>query len=378
MRRIYQHANLTLVPASAGSVSTGFLSNNCKLDYKIEPFEIVLDRRNEIPESVALGYLSGYRRDLDPVNSRAWIFQEQLLSPHIMMFSYNGIHLICSKGHDGNDHRHEFMKQSFPDINVEIPLFSGAFEEPHMDRIETLMTTRQLWLLIRNEYTRRHLSYSRDKLNAIAAVAEAVSGTPELGPVYFAGLWQKSLIEDLHWMRIHPLNARLHIRPKDYRAPSWSWASIDGHVIHEDRDITARETFHFKTVRCTIDLESPSFPFGTVTGGLLVVDGRMRTFFWHFAKNATTAGADGFLCEVAGGSRKSMVGEVNLDTMEPELQSDIVVNCIAMSLLRYRQSQIAGLLLLPVKSGCYRRVGFFRVWNPTTFDNVVNSVVSII
>jgi hypothetical protein len=378
MRQIYQHANLTLVAASAESVSAGFLSNNHKLDYKIEPFEIGLDDRNETTESVAVGYLSGYMRDRDSVNSRAWIFQEQLLSPHIMMFSYNGIHLICSKGHAGNNHRHGLMKQLLPDINLEIPLFADAFQEPHMARIETLTTTRQLWLLIRTEYTRRHLSYGKDKLNAIAAVAEAVSGAPELGPVYFAGLWQKSLVEDLHWMRMYPLNARLHIRPKDYRAPSWSWASIDGHVIHEDRDETARETFHFKIVRCAVDLDSPNFPFGAVTGGLLVVEGRMRTFFWNFAKDAKTADADGFLYEIADGSRKSIVGEVNLDAIEPQLRSDIAVNCIAMSLLRYRQRQIAGLLLLPANSGCYRRVGFFRVWNPTTFENAVNSVVSVI
>ena len=40
---------------------------------------------------------------------------------------------------------------------------------------------------------------------------------------YFAGLWETDLVIQLGWT-----NRRTGARPTKYRAPSWSWASIDG------------------------------------------------------------------------------------------------------------------------------------------------------
>lgn len=51
------------------------------------------------------------------------------------------------------------------------------------------------------------------------------------GGIYLAGLWQDSLIHDLCWFHTLDYNVAtsggVGRRPVDYRAPSWSWASLD-------------------------------------------------------------------------------------------------------------------------------------------------------
>lgn len=53
------------------------------------------------------------------------------------------------------------------------------------------------WLSLVENYSKRRLSYAEDKLTAIAGVARMI--TEETGDLYFAGLWARRFIEDLHW-----------------------------------------------------------------------------------------------------------------------------------------------------------------------------------
>jgi len=46
--------------------------------------------------------------------------------------------------------------------------------------------------------------------------------------VYIAGLWKMAFAEGLLWSPLRYQNTR----PKDYRAPSWSWASVDGRLTY--------------------------------------------------------------------------------------------------------------------------------------------------
>jgi hypothetical protein len=75
---------------------------------------------------------------------------------------------------------------------------------------------------------KRIISVQSDKLPAIAAMAERFA--PLLGSYYY-GIWQHNLIEQLTWGRVSRSKSSVAtLGPIIYRAPSWSWASINGRV----------------------------------------------------------------------------------------------------------------------------------------------------
>jgi hypothetical protein len=90
------------------------------------------------------------------------------------------------------------------------------------------------WKNIVKQYSSRSLSFSKDKLPAIAGVAKKFASqycsSSESPGKYIAGLWENRLLNphqgDLLWVVMSSLNKR----PTAWRAPSFSWASVDGIV----------------------------------------------------------------------------------------------------------------------------------------------------
>ncbi|KAM5362497.1 hypothetical protein ACJA88_013996 [Fusarium oxysporum] len=68
-----------------------------------------------------------------------------------------------------------------------------------------------------------------DKLPALSGLAQQRKQVR--GGVYLAGLWQDSLLHDLCWYHVRnyndPTSGGVGRRSALYRAPSWSWASVD-------------------------------------------------------------------------------------------------------------------------------------------------------
>lgn len=80
------------------------------------------------------------------------------------------------------------------------------------------------WHLCVDEFSKRSLTAPSDKLSAMAGLA-AVINDGTVGE-YLAGIWSKNIAVGLVWGRVYSL-----LRPAPvYRAPSWSWASIDGNI----------------------------------------------------------------------------------------------------------------------------------------------------
>jgi hypothetical protein len=93
--------------------------------------------------------------------------------------------------------------------------------------IETKKDPVTAWSSIVENYTRRSITYTSDKLPALSGIVKNLS--PVLGGIYLAGIWNnKNLIYDLGWATIGS-KSDLQPRPR-YRAPTWSWASINDSV----------------------------------------------------------------------------------------------------------------------------------------------------
>ncbi|KAM5341826.1 hypothetical protein ACJ41O_014857 [Fusarium nematophilum] len=154
------------------------------------------------------------------LHSRAWVFQETYLAPRVLYLAGRQILWECLTEH---------KCEGFP---LGIPLH----ESPK--KIDSLLATTQtpsssgnmsyesvnLWIDMVASYSRCELTRSEDKLWAFSGIAKLFQETS--GGEYLAGLWKSRLLELLDW-RVYEPKARLS---SAYRAPSWSWASIDGPV----------------------------------------------------------------------------------------------------------------------------------------------------
>lgn len=139
------------------------------------------------------------------------------------------------------------------------------------------------WIGLVQDYSKREFTVPLDKLPALSGLAKIVAeGT---GDRYFAGLWASHIYEDLFWrVRVQeetfhnavPLKReviRKARKPTEYRAPSWSWASIDAPVRFialAYKDLVARFV-ECETTPSGID------PYGRVKDGRLVIEVSLYT-----------------------------------------------------------------------------------------------------
>ena len=191
MGSIYGNAAFTIVAAVAASADKGFLHVQPTEEYFIAPFDVPIhDEEGNLVNSLSLCYPASYKRWKDPINDRAWTFQELLLSKRVISYSYRGVEFADKEllQQNGSDQAER------PELD---PRFSiPSWSSPWFNLEVTRETIRNVWLIIRSEYTTRDLTYSGDKLVAIAAVAA------ELGKTYgkyLAGLWEEDLFLDLQW-----------------------------------------------------------------------------------------------------------------------------------------------------------------------------------
>jgi hypothetical protein len=85
------------------------------------------------------------------------------------------------------------------------------------------------WQAIIEAYSKCSLTMERDKLPAIAGVAKVLGCQEDRGR-YLDGLWEKDFFKQaLWWVWSNRENVR---KPKQYRAPSFSWASVDAEIVH--------------------------------------------------------------------------------------------------------------------------------------------------
>ena len=83
-----------------------------------------------------------------------------------------------------------------------------------------------VWQRALSSYTHASLTKSEDKLVALGGIASELS--PNISDGYIAGLWKKQMATELFWYA--DLDT-VSSRQKQYRAPSFSWASVDGAVV---------------------------------------------------------------------------------------------------------------------------------------------------
>ncbi|KAK0117877.1 hypothetical protein ONS95_012196 [Cadophora gregata] len=187
-----------------------------------------------------------------PIRTRGWTFQEELLSRRYLSFETTQTYLRC-----GTIVHHECGRQD--DLMRD--------ESPFMEGEQLLQ--RKDWLEIVSRYSSRNLTKESDKLPALSGLAHEYC--VRWGGEYLAGLWRQDLWRNLLWRRNETYTLPEPRRPSEYRAPSWSWASLDGRIefvgpasIHDEVKILIE----------SVNMElSGRDPMGQVSGGTMKVRG---------------------------------------------------------------------------------------------------------
>ncbi|KAH7401971.1 heterokaryon incompatibility protein-domain-containing protein [Phaeosphaeria sp. MPI-PUGE-AT-0046c] len=264
MPSIYRCAYFTIAVSSASTCHSGFLSprtwssNASSLRLTYRPHAATNQCKDENHNLSLINYDS-FDWENDPAYTRAWIVQEHLLSPRVLDFTsvylFPVIRLLPLRRRTG---------LAIIDHDTPGPASAG-FD----------------WSWAVEEYTKRNLSVPSDKLNAIAAVAQwCYSKRPSR---YYAGLWQVDMLENL----VLQIDTDAPLpRSSVYRAPSCSWAAVDGPVSISASPQGQMDDLRpaAEIVQCEVELKHNVLLFGEVGSARLVIRGPMRNARWYFQR----------------------------------------------------------------------------------------------
>ncbi|TGO65985.1 hypothetical protein BOTNAR_0071g00220 [Botryotinia narcissicola] len=230
----------------------------------------------EDPSSTALhGYAIEQRlawiRDITnaPVNQRSWVVQERLLSPRVLHFSDTQLYWECAELQASESSPFGIPEKKEVNFKTLSPLqhqdqylndLDLEVETPSQ-KYERLTRGFLIWGSAVSAYTSGRLSKGSDKLIAISAIARELQ--PLMRCPYLAGLWEVDLVSQLDWF-----SGDSALPPMVYQAPSWSWASIDGHVSFAEKRTYFSVSPLVEILEVVIDFVSDD-KFGQVQAGYL-------------------------------------------------------------------------------------------------------------
>ncbi|RSM05391.1 hypothetical protein CDV31_009629 [Fusarium ambrosium] len=240
MQHIYGGAAINIVAGHSNGPESGLF--HARDSHLVESFITQAEWNDCPPQQYLIWNETEFKSDFTsaPLTRRGWVFQERLLAPRILQFSKMQMYWRCSE---------LFACESWP--------FGASSSEqgyavrygPDLDDLElgpssditTLRDQRnqtRKWELLVMQYSACDLTKPQDKLIALSGVANLFRNVT--GDQYVAGLWRSALPRLLCWER-HIGNSdetqkARGARPAAYRAPSWSWASIDDPVSYPSRE----------------------------------------------------------------------------------------------------------------------------------------------
>ncbi|KAF2666417.1 HET-domain-containing protein [Microthyrium microscopicum] len=201
---------------------------------------------------------------LTPLFSRAWVYQERRLSRRILYCNRGEMSFECSE-----QVCCECQNTGLPPHNPS----QGLQTKPEYAK-ETIHALFRRWPRTITDYSRLRLSYPSDKLPALSGCAQDLMSIT--GDKYLAGLWEDSLQANLLW---YVNRSESSFRPRLYRAPSWSWASVDAldgisFAPQLDGSSILHKAFKHESAGCSLVGEDTT---GAVSYGYIRLRTQLRT-----------------------------------------------------------------------------------------------------
>jgi hypothetical protein len=292
MALYYGTSTVTICAASATSSHHGFLERKREPRYGAGPFRLPF-RFGGKAGCVLLFEDPSLEAPSEPLSSRAWTLQESMLSRRILIFASSQLYWTCCNSNASCGGR--YSKLTPRNMGFPRSLIPGIFP------IECMWTLPidQQWEGILAAFASRQMTVAGDKLLAISALASHLhKGFMDRHgeTVYVAGLFFQLtrpvyMLHALLWFT----DGLVAQRASEYRAPSWSWACVDGpvqmlpyyihfppvdlrqsyYLVPGAADTMRAETYVLKTeiTGYRVELSTPSAAYGAVDGAELKVRG---------------------------------------------------------------------------------------------------------
>ncbi|CAN9473440.1 unnamed protein product [Alternaria alternata] len=185
------------------------------------------------------------RQPKEPLLKRAWVFQEQILSSRNVHFASGELYFECKSyvacecsGWIARSLSHDWetrWRKSHAILSGQLhfPLPAAEIYNRHRDLPKPKPIPRraaefEAYSALIESYTALDITNVHDRLPALSGITSSRKDT------YLAGLWRSILLESLHWYPVSAAltgrKASMAYRPERYRAPTWSWASIESPV----------------------------------------------------------------------------------------------------------------------------------------------------
>lgn len=258
MHSVYSGAFISLAASDAHSVYQGFLQRPHLYNGGFYS-RVISSSLCEIRRFIREG---SYRQSIlgSHLSGRAWAFQEKLLPARTIHFGKSGLWWECQS---------QLCSEYLPDELSNLLLNSGTSHMPVMRPVHKQWP----WSRIVEYYSAANLTYGSDRLAALSGIVARQHGIT--GGQYLAGLWRESLVEQLTW-QVRTTSRKP--RP-EWRAPTWSWASVDGPVdlpAYGDWSPAQREVeglveeYYVQVLQAKTTPSGPD-PFGPVDSGELTL-----------------------------------------------------------------------------------------------------------
>ncbi|UQC88608.1 uncharacterized protein CLUP02_14133 [Colletotrichum lupini] len=223
MRDVYTNASCNIAASASSSPAGGLFRSRVAKD--IRPGIVMSKLASQEPREFYMFDKGYWDRHLlqGALHTRGWVFQERFLSPRQVYFTRSQIMWECLE-----EHKCEGFPRGVPlhKSSKSIRRLLSSRENDNEAKVEGLMTfdALGLWTDIVATYSNCQFSFKEDKLYALGGIAKVFQKVT--GDTYLAGLWRSRLLHQLDWYTLMP-QPRITSR---YRAPSWSWVSVDGPV----------------------------------------------------------------------------------------------------------------------------------------------------
>lgn len=292
MQHIFQHAYVTIVAARAKDLDDGFLKADnfwyprATLPVLCENGDtghmLLLEGKEEHP-------IEPRNMARERLHERGWTLQKVMLSPRLLVYGQNHVVWKCQCDDRGRVYDSTTGQENSTDWNgycasagltttrlsptgeiiqprlsTSIPNLLLFTDAAHTERAPKLY---RVWKNIVQDYSNRSLTNPDDKLPALSGVVTYFQKS--LLDEYIAGLWYAHILYEMSWTTVHPSKT---VRPATWRAPSWSWMSIDGPIYFKADQYTWFEPLVTKVAHEVVPV-LPLAPFSRLKSASLTLCG---------------------------------------------------------------------------------------------------------
>ena len=365
MHKVYSNSYCTIAAAASADSYQGLFRQ--RTTHFLYPCEVPIPWLNSKGTYQLVDYHFWCSQIQDqPLHRRGWVVQERLLAPRVLHFSSQQLIWECRELDAA-----EKYPRGLPKVlsSTAKALFKGLDSQKDGARLRKLTSespdpkfwAHQLWVKIVETYTSSLLTFGDDKLIALSGIAKRQQS--EMNDQYIAGLWMKFLPSQLLWHVSHcrQIDNTPSVRPNKYRAPSFSWASVDGIISAGG---FSDDGFLIDIVEVSIK-PATSDPTGLVDQGFLRLRGVLKElqlkrheflrYYWWMTVNGVEIRQKDDEREW-----KRMGPLVHLDVDEPDLTG--MKYCLPVRGPSEYNTFVSGLILETTgnATGQFRRIGIFQ------------------